>query len=79
MGGGALKIETAIIKKLPIPVQLLKSKSSELDRIACTVGMEFSEKDLLEKGEEIDSVLFGKPIAEQVKKTLEEHLEFRKK
>jgi len=79
MGGGALKLETTIIKKLPIPVQLLKSKSSELDRIACTLGMGFSEKDLLEKGEEIDSVLFDKPIAEQVKKTVEEHLEFRKK
>lgn len=79
MGGGALKIETTIVEKLPIPVQLLKRESSELDRIADTLERRFSEKDLIEKGEEIDSMLFSRFDAKQVRKILEEYSDFRKK
>ena len=79
MGGGALKLETTIIKKLPVPLQLLKSKSGELDNIAITLERGFSEQELIGKGEEIDSVLFDKTVAEQVKKNLKECLESRKR
>lgn len=78
MGGGALKLETTIIKKMPIPFQLLKRKSLELDKIAITLETKFSEQQLLEKGKEIDSAIFSKNVAEQVKKNLEEYLRNRK-
>ena len=78
MGGRALKLETTIVKKLPIPLQLLNTKSDELDRAASTLGIQFSEQELLKKGEEIDSLLFDRHIAEQVKKDLEDHLKLRK-
>lgn len=78
MGGRALKLETTIVKKLPIPLQLLNNKSVDLDRTASTLENQFAEQELLRKGEEIDSLVFNRHIAEQVKKDLEDHLKLRK-
>lgn len=75
MGGGALKIESSIIKKLPIPSDTIHEKRSELTNIATRLDQNLSEKELLDTGEKIDKTLFG--FSSSIRLKLEEYIEIR--
>ncbi|MBZ9577986.1 Eco57I restriction-modification methylase domain-containing protein [Patescibacteria group bacterium] len=79
LGGGALKLEASIIKTLPVPYRLLKKKEDSIEEICKNLGRSYSEMEILDKGEEIDAVLFDNVNTSSIKTRLEKYIELRQK
>lgn len=80
MGGGALKVETTLVSKIPIPNKLMKKKDDFVPRNMEEVSKKKLENGkIIEIGRELDSHLFNKNVSERNAQELKDLIEKRQK
>jgi len=77
LGGGALKVEASLISKIPIPAKLKGIQKSDVVNITQKLSKSLSDNELIEIGEEIDKLIFGKTESELCARDLVQLLKHR--
>lgn len=70
LGGGALKLEAALLSRIPVPYMILEKHKQELASVGRGLNKPLRDEEVIEIGREVDSILFDRDTARKNVATL---------